>query len=243
MKVSLNVNTACNYNCWYCFSHSKTNTELDKNYIIQFLNNLPKNAEIQVLGGEPTLYSHFEYLIKCLENSGLSYYIQTNLSDEAFEVIKRYDFGVCASLHPGVNFANFAAKCLQIKDRIKSIDVMFYNEKAFESAKKLKALLKNTEIKLRILTALGCEDSAILRKKFLILIYYYINLKIKFYDSHSDLFEGDDYIARKLQQFKPDYYPKECPMPFINLSAGGEESNCPYGASHNGTLCKFCPLY
>lgn len=238
--VTIEVNTFCNYDCWYCFAHTKKPLErLNKSLIKDIISKIPNNSMIQIIGGEPAFYPELKYLLnelKSLKNCDV--YVQTNLSPLAFEKLKEFDCDLAVSYHPQAFFGEFLKYTLKLKHRIKSIDVMFYNTQTLEIAKKFKSIFKNKEVILRPLTPLGAWNNQKLIKRTYELLLEYKTLKTQ---GPLDIFEPDEIIERKLIQFNPNYKRTECPINAITISHNGEISQCPIH-SNDTNKCKFCPL-
>lgn len=242
VDVTLEVSTYCNYNCWYCFAHSAQVNELPKELIKPSLQKLPKHSEIQVIGGEPALYSELDYLIKCLEehitaDPDSQYYIQTNLSPKAYERIKDYDFPIAASYHPQAKFEDFLKFCIRLGSRICAIDVMFYGPETLETAKKFKKFFINTEVVLRPLTPIGAWDKPQIISKIHKLLQDYYELSKT---DNFGIFEPQVETHKKLIQFNPDYKRVECPLKVI-IDHKGDFRQCPIAADIP-EKCRFCPL-
>lgn len=243
VDVTLEVSTFCNYDCWYCFAHSNLIEELPKELIKPSLSKLPKHSEIQVIGGEPGLYSELDYLIECLESHiknepNSQYYIQTNLSPKAYERLKKHNFPIAASYHPQANFDDFVKFCFELGPRICAIDVMFYGPESLEISKKFKRLFRNVEVVLRPLTPIGAWDKPQVISRIHNLLLGYNELS-KIDDS--GVFEPQAEIQKKLIQFNPDFERVECPLKAITIDRKGQFRQCPIAADIP-EKCRFCPL-
>lgn len=66
VKVSIDVIDFCQLNCEYCFQNSKTHSFLPKHNLIKILHELNKikfDVQIIIMGGEPTLYPHLNFML------------------------------------------------------------------------------------------------------------------------------------------------------------------------------------
>lgn len=235
MKVTLNITEACNYDCWYCALHNSKPKELSRDLIPGILSKIPRDAEIQVLGGEPTLYKHFDYLINCLEKGGFNYYIQTNLSIEAYKILKPYNCGICVSIHYSAD-SGIWNRIESLKNRVKSLDIMYYTQESLKIAIFASQKYPSWEVKLRPIMPFGIS------KKFEGKLYE----KLKEYNTFAkclpnDIFE--DTTAKMLDFNK--YERKDCDKHnFLSVLPDGSFNRCPYG-DYEGFGCKhqFCPLH
>lgn len=77
-SITLLTNNSCNLNCIYCYENNKQNNDIDKQSCDAFFNLLKKNIIFrffQIIGGEPTLSSNFDYLLNKLYELNSSYEI------------------------------------------------------------------------------------------------------------------------------------------------------------------------
>ena len=97
-QVSFEITNKCNLHCVHCMNKSEDGENVDiglswekmEILIDEMIDNNVK--EIYLSGGEPTLYPHFEKLVKKTKNAGLATLIATNAYDieSSIEIIKKY---------------------------------------------------------------------------------------------------------------------------------------------------------
>ena len=237
MRVSLNITTQCNLDCWYCKSHSANNPKHMSIKTLEYaLRKLPYTAQVQVLGGEPTLHPEFETIVKLLK--GRNFYIQTNLSRAAFDKLINLDCWMCVSVHNITD--DLIGRIDSLRDRIRCLDVMA-NPRILNDFKALYNYCKSVNLiaRLRPLMPLSSnnEFDAIDENEMLGML-----LKCAKIAPPEWL---DNSIDAKYKEFTVDnpHYNKPCiSKNHLSVFVDGIISKCPYGEI--GEVCKYeyCPL-
>lgn len=237
MRVSLNITTRCNYDCWYCKSHSPDFKHIEIPVLKQVLKKLPQDAQIQVLGGEPTLHPEFETIVKLLK--GRNFYIQTNLSIPAFSKLINLDCCMCVSVHDISE--DLISRIARLRDRICCLDVMA-NPRVLCRFKSLYNYCKSVNLTARLRPLMPLSGSnefdAIDENEMLGML-----LKCAKISPPEWL---DNSIDSKYKEFTVDnpHYNKDCiSKNHLSVFVDGTISRCPYG-SLNDRVCKYeyCPL-
>lgn len=236
MKVSLNITTLCNYDCWYCKSHSNDYKHIEIPALERVLKTLPYEAQIQVLGGEPTLHPLFELIVQLLR--GRDFYIQTNLSDIAFNKLAPLDCLMCVSVHS--ISGDLIGKIDRLRDRICCLDVMA-NPRVLSDFKTLYNYCKSVNLKARLRPLMPLsgnnEFDAIDENEMLGML-----LKC---DKIAPPEWYDKSIDAKYLEYTVDnpHYNKDCiSKNHLTVFVDGSISRCPYGPVEGICKYEYCPL-
>lgn len=236
MKISLNITTQCNYDCWYCKSHSSDFKHIEMPVLEGVLKRIPVDAQIQVLGGEPTLHPEFEAIVALLK--GRDFYIQTNLSPTAFNKLANLDCCICVSVHQ--ISGDLIGRIDRLRDRICCLDIMA-NPRILCDFKALYNYCKSVNLtaRLRPLMPLGKqgEFDAIDENEMLGML-----LKC---DKVSPPEWYDKSIDAKYLEYTVDkpHYNKDCiSKNHLSVFVDGTISKCPYGSVDGICKYEYCPL-
>lgn len=232
MKISLNITTQCNYDCWYCQSHSSNYQHMSIEILNRVLKKLPP-GEIQVLGGEPTLHPEFETVVKLLGER--DFYIQTNLSFGAFKKLEKLNCKLCVSVHNITD--DLIGRIRRLQDCICCLDVMA-NPTILKDFKSLYILCKteNLTARLRPLMPLGKFDEYDIAE-------FYRLLEI------CKVIAPPEWLDKSLESKRIEYtnknshYLKDCiSQGHLSVFVDGTISRCPYGKYEGICKYEFCPL-
>lgn len=138
----------CNFKCEYC-SNGRNSAlkepikfEKDKIKVFDFLSELKSkypNEELFLFGGEPFLHPFIDEIIKYLNLIKMKFIIQTNCF--MINTIKTINenFEIQVSIHPTQikDKNSFIQSLIEIKDKIRRIDVMFVGDETLEFVKLL----------------------------------------------------------------------------------------------------------
>ena len=138
----------CNFKCEYCVNGRNSalekpiKYEKNKDKVFNFISNLNAkypDEELFLFGGEPFLHPFIDEIIKYLNLIEMKFIIQTNASRiNTIKNIKEH-FEIQVSIHPTQikNKELFIKEIIEIKDKIRRLDIMYVGSESLEFAKLL----------------------------------------------------------------------------------------------------------
>ncbi len=121
--ISIYFNLNCNLNCSYCYVEHMNESMTYENMLV-LLENINKhktNLNIQILGGEPTLYKHIEYFVNNIDKRHSLNFITNGIKASTLDLkLDQYQSSIMISIHyEYINeeyFQNIKKTILKYKD-------------------------------------------------------------------------------------------------------------------------------
>jgi organic radical activating enzyme len=146
--VEWEVTLDCNYKCEYCVQSRNSalpipiKFEKDKNKVFEFIKSLKRDypeEELFLFGGEPFSHPFLNEIISELNNVGMEFMIQTNMSfPERMKAIT-YNYVAQVSVHPTQikDITKFLESLDELKDKIRRVDVMYVGKESINYYKEI----------------------------------------------------------------------------------------------------------
>lgn len=146
------VTLRCNYKCFYC-KLPKIKEETNEEKLKCFMNNLDKNIELFLFGGEPFLHSKLKFIINYLNQIKQPFVIQSNGSEKSLNKVFKENlsnFNLQISIHPSEITLDQATKNLKkwnivskkFNINLRRIDIMYTGKESIKYYKKLTKIFK-----------------------------------------------------------------------------------------------------
>jgi len=240
------VTLKCNYKCFYC-KLPKIKEELNEKKLKLFMDNLDKNIELFLFGGEPFVHLKIDFIITYLNNIKQPFVIQSNGSDLSLKKVfnkKIKNFDLQISIHPNeislnqsihnIKKWNIASKLFNIN--LRRIDIMYTGKESLKYYKKLTKIF-NKNFYLTPISGFYENESCKYTKE-------YIELKEKRKDikfEENFIQELNKYRVEVWQdqcEEKYSTFGKQCPYDYTLFAPDLQKYNCCYRERNNNGICE-----
>jgi len=241
------VTLKCNYKCFYCIL-PKIKEELNEEKLKNFMDNLDKNIELFLFGGEPFLHPKIDFIIGYLNEIKQPFVVQSNGSKISLNKVfnkKIQNFNLQLSIHPteiSLNQAiqnikkwNIASKKFNIN--LRRIDIMYVGKESLKYYKKLSKNFKQLDIFLAPISGFYENESCKYTKE-------YNELKkkrkdIKFEENYiQELNKYRSEVWQDQCEGKYSTFGRQCPYNYKLYAPDLQEYNCCYRERNYDGICK-----
>lgn len=237
----------CNYNCSYC-SLPNFKMELDEKVLKKFMNNLNKDLELFLFGGEPFLHKKISFIINYLNTINQPYVIQSNLSTQSIRSMKEIkdSYQVQGSIHPSEisleqleeNLNTLKELELNKKLLIRRIDIMYIGKESLKYYRIVQKIFPDICFLLPI-SGFYENDSCIANKEYNSMRHKKIFSWIRFEENYIEeylKFRSELWEDQCTGEFST--YGKPCPYDYTLWDSKLDKYNCCYRENTNGICAK-----
>ena len=133
------ITNRCNYKCWYCYNKNEVFKDLNLDdlyvYIKKIQNCTRRRIILNFIGGEPTCHKKLLQFCTNIYDNNISIEIITNFSNNV-DFFKKFPDNVKFTVSFHAQWADvndFVFKCIELKQMIQNIIVMFDKKNSFKS--------------------------------------------------------------------------------------------------------------
>lgn len=241
------VTLKCNYKCFYC-KLPKIKEELDEKKLKNFMNNLDKNIELFLFGGEPFVHSKIKFIINYLNEINQPFMVQSNGSKISLlkvfkEKIKNFILQI--SIHPSEvtleqtiqNLKKWFVASKKFNINIRRIDIMYIGKKSLKYYKKLNKTFKNLKFYLIPISGFYENESCKYTKE-----YNELRKKRKDINFEENFIESLNKYRSEVWQDqcegKYNTFGRYCPYEYKLYAPNLQEYNCCYRERNLNGICQ-----
>jgi len=244
------VISQCNYNCFYC-SLPNYKMELNEDILKKFMDNIDKDLELFVFGGEPFMHKKIKFIIDYLNKIKQPFVIQSNISTKSIDIIKNNinNFNLQCSVHPTeiteTDLINNLIELKRLNDlkilNMKRIDIMYIGKESIRYYRIVQKIFPEICYLLPISGFYKNNKNlcCALNKEYNIIRYKKIYSWIKFEENYilgESKFRSELWEEQCSGKFST--YGKPCPYDYVLWDSKLNKYNCCYREITNGYCTK-----